>query len=421
LLRISGFGSRKPGSRSHSSSSPGVPSDLLSKTHLLIDTSTLLFTLPLITRLLGSSQAPVLILPSEGEVSLRLYKRDVADVVLCPSPPLPVLRTLDLLKKGTSPLAQTVRTATRFLESHLGSNSGSSSTTRGGRLIVSPPEANQPLPPSPNEDPLSPPLTSWLRNTLEIALFYASDPSTSIAYVVSSPTTSSDEPGAERAEGDEVRDALDAQGLGDKVVWVEPESSPNGPSGEGRKKEKRGAGQGEGRAIGRRPPPNGKAPPQQTFQLLTKPPSLVSATNSVTHHSAPAVVPKSPSKPQGSKLVLLQRPTSSHRPVDPPLDATLDEDRPRRDRPPPKQTSTSGKATPTFQILKKTPSVEPTRTVEGAPRQAVPTRVMLASTVGKEPSAGRTRGKGGRAGGSTGKETRGPPPAPQIQILQRPI
>lgn len=336
-----------------------------------------------------------------------------------------MLRTLDLLKKGTSPLAQTVRTATRFLESHLGSNSGSgsSSTTRGGRLIVSPLEANQPLPPSSDEDPLSPPLPSWLRNTLEIVLFYASDPNSSIAFVISSPPASSDEPGAERAEGEEVRDALCAQGLGDMVVWVEPESSPNGPGigGEGRKKDQRVGGQGEGGANGRRPPPpHGKAPPQQTFQLLSKPSSLASATNSGTHYSAPAVVPKSPGKPQGSKLVLLQRPTSSHRSVTPPLDATLNEDRLRRDRPLPKQVPTSGKATPAFQILQKKFPVEPSRMVEGAPRQA-PARDTPASSAGKESSTGRARGKGGRAGGSTGKETRGPPPAPQIQILQRPI
>jgi len=138
---------------------PGIPPELLAQTVLVIDTSALLYALPVVRRLLGltlaasataaNNKLPELVVPSEGpssalplslsfELQQRRFSRaDFPPPAICPSTSSrdPVLRTLDHLKRGSSTLATAVRQATRLLELHLAPVPGP------GKLTVSAPSA----------------------------------------------------------------------------------------------------------------------------------------------------------------------------------------------------------------------------------------------------------------------------------------
>src|SRR6266404_3366875 len=98
---------------------------------VVVDASVLVNALGQLKKWCRDGQEEVIIVPLEG-LSVCHPRFDLpADLPCAPSVPMPIypngpdppaLNTLDLLKKGSTPLAQRARTASRMLESQVGTN-----------------------------------------------------------------------------------------------------------------------------------------------------------------------------------------------------------------------------------------------------------------------------------------------------------
>lgn len=382
---------------------------------------------------------------------------------LRPHPPTnpPVLRTLDVLKKGSGELASAVRQATRFLEQHL-----------GARLAVAPPSARAAVPPLPRPaadaaagqledgDPPPPPPTAaeaWLVDQLETVAHYLSVGPPAILLLSSPPTlaaaradSAADAGFEERVEGERVREALVRAGLGQAVFWVEPEA------GDGVRERKDGAGGGRKAGANTLPqalqpppvllqrrPPTLTTAPASAVQLLANPSrsSATSSQPSATAAAAAASPPSSPGRPahrsahahahpslrQPSKLVLLQRP--AQRAPSPP-GPHADEPKPqphqpqqqqrpvvlaRRPQQPPSsaagaQQEKQQQQPPPMRILKK-----PAAAAVPPPPAALPGTAPAQPTSardGRLPAKGQRRKPKPPSSSST--------PVPAVRILQRP-
>jgi hypothetical protein len=173
-----------------------------------------------------------------------------------------VLHTLDLLKKGRSPLSQAVRAATRFLETALSSKPASSPPQPWVGLRVSLPDeivvdmSSQ----GPHNDAAK--TECWAQQVLAVvAHFRAQGP----VLVISSPhpqtTLSTEDLEADlfnnhlRAEGTLVASLAETASI--STHWVEPVASFSGEDGGGLRQEGRSRGRGRGtgsrRGGGRQP------------------------------------------------------------------------------------------------------------------------------------------------------------------------
>ncbi|KAL7409532.1 hypothetical protein BDY24DRAFT_402954 [Mrakia frigida] len=270
-----------PDSHHHSHTDRPPPRQQISPPNgspLIIDASALIHAFPVVRSWINSREHEIIV-PSE------------------------VLHTLDLLKKGESPLSSSVRSLTRYLETHLSSpprpsNSSSASTTpkwTGLRVslpsessppVLLPDETPPPPPPAPpsTEDapatspslPSStprppPPLELWTSNILSVPTHFLSTPSSSSQkpiLVLSSPFPI-DDPSLNdlleqedpyhnhlRAEGTVLASVAEKYGV--QTFWIEPvplrsENFGGGGRGRGRGGSDRGRGEGErgGRGGGR--------------------------------------------------------------------------------------------------------------------------------------------------------------------------
>ncbi|KAH8977605.1 hypothetical protein EDB86DRAFT_2837598 [Lactarius hatsudake] len=164
---------------------------------IVVDASVLVNALGQLKKWCRDGQEEIIIVPLEVRSARSLADDDPALAPLCPDSP--ALNTLDLLKKGSTPLAQRARTASRMLESQVGTNprvrvQQDAAFVLWDQIAFSDDEPSSPTTPSPAPAPAPSPSPEWVRRTIccarwEVEHADAARPRVVLATLAQSPAT----------------------------------------------------------------------------------------------------------------------------------------------------------------------------------------------------------------------------------------